>query len=69
MDAHIDIIGRVGASNIKLSDSNLLRSCTGKSVQSCRRLLANIWLTGSKGYLSRNCCTGTGAQVSLRALK
>lgn len=33
----VDIVSRAGASNIKLSDSNLRRSCTGKSVQSCIR--------------------------------
>jgi hypothetical protein len=69
IETYIDIVSRVGTSNIKLSDSNFLRSSTGKSVKSCRRPWANIRVVRDKGYLSRNCCTGTSAQVSLRAYR
>ena len=67
METHIDIVSRAGTSNIKLSDSNLLGSCSGKSVQSCTRPWAKDRVVGGKGYLSSNCSTGTGTQMGLRA--
>lgn len=42
VETHVYVVGRAGASYIKLSDSDFLRSCTGESIKSRERLLANF---------------------------
>lgn len=42
METYVYVVGRAGASNIKLGDSNLLRSCTSESIKSCERLLGSF---------------------------
>lgn len=49
METHIYVVSRAGASNIKLGDSDLLRSCTGESIKSCERLLASYSVKEQEG--------------------